>query len=115
MATVTFDHVTKKFGDSVFAVNDLSLQVKDEEFLVLVGAFVYSYWFAIFATLGIVLAAVYILLMYQRTMTGPTVPAVAGFKDLNAREVASLAPLLVLIVVLGSAAAAELSDSGSVG
>src|SRR5437879_1183379 len=36
MATVTFDHVTKKFGD-VFAVNDLSLQVQDEEFLVLVG------------------------------------------------------------------------------
>ncbi|MHB8632200.1 MAG: ABC transporter ATP-binding protein [Candidatus Limnocylindria bacterium] len=36
MATVTFDHVTKKFGD-VFAVNDLSLLVKDEEFLVLVG------------------------------------------------------------------------------
>jgi multiple sugar transport system ATP-binding protein len=36
MATVTFDHVVKKFGD-VFAVNDLSLQVKDEEFLVLVG------------------------------------------------------------------------------
>src|SRR5258706_7509272 len=36
MATVTYDHVTKKFGD-VFAVNDLSLQVRDEEFLVLVG------------------------------------------------------------------------------
>src|SRR6266853_938917 len=36
MATVTFDHITKKFGD-VFAVNDLSLQVRDEEFLVLVG------------------------------------------------------------------------------
>ena len=36
MATVTFDHVTKKFGE-VFAVNDLSLLVKDEEFLVLVG------------------------------------------------------------------------------
>src|SRR5207248_949584 len=36
MATVTFDHVTKKFGE-VFAVNDLSLQVKDEEFHVLVG------------------------------------------------------------------------------
>src|SRR5512132_197649 len=36
MATVTFDHVTKAFGD-VFAVNDLSIQVQDEEFLVLVG------------------------------------------------------------------------------
>ena len=36
MATVTYEHVTKKFGD-VFAVNDLSIQVRDEEFLVLVG------------------------------------------------------------------------------
>src|SRR2546427_3135500 len=36
MATVTFDHVVKKFGD-VIAVKDLSIQVRDEEFLVLVG------------------------------------------------------------------------------
>jgi multiple sugar transport system ATP-binding protein len=36
MATVTFDHVTKRFGE-VVAVNDLSLQVRDGEFLVLVG------------------------------------------------------------------------------
>jgi len=36
MATVTYDHVTKKFGD-VSAVKDLNLQVRDEEFLVLVG------------------------------------------------------------------------------
>jgi len=36
MATVTFDHVRKRFGD-VLAVNDLTLQVRDAEFLVLVG------------------------------------------------------------------------------
>ncbi len=36
MATVTYDHVTKSFGDFT-AVKDLSLQVRDEEFLVLVG------------------------------------------------------------------------------
>ncbi|MEW6233281.1 MAG: sn-glycerol-3-phosphate ABC transporter ATP-binding protein UgpC [Chloroflexota bacterium] len=36
MASVTFDHVTKRFGD-VIAVNDLDLEVKDKEFLVLVG------------------------------------------------------------------------------
>src|SRR3972149_6327017 len=36
MATVTFDHVYKRFGD-VVAVNNLSLQVRDGEFLVLVG------------------------------------------------------------------------------
>ena len=71
------------------------------EFLVLVGTFAYNWWFAIFATLGIVLAALYILLMYQRTMTGPPVPAVAAMKDLNLREVVALAPLLLLIVVLG--------------
>ena len=36
MASVTYDHVSKKFGD-VVAVNDLHLQVADQEFLVLVG------------------------------------------------------------------------------
>src|SRR5256712_7207522 len=36
MATVTMDHVTKRFGE-VIAVNDLNIEVKDEEFLVLVG------------------------------------------------------------------------------
>jgi multiple sugar transport system ATP-binding protein len=36
MATVTFDHVWKRYGD-VVAVNDLTLDIQDEEFLVLVG------------------------------------------------------------------------------
>lgn len=36
MASVTFDHVTKRFGN-VIAVNDLSLEIEDKEFLVLVG------------------------------------------------------------------------------
>jgi NADH-quinone oxidoreductase subunit M len=71
------------------------------EFLVLVGAFAYNWWYAVFAVLGIVLAALYILLMYQRTMTGPTTPAVAPMRDLGLREVSALAPLLVLIVLLG--------------
>ncbi|MDD2694735.1 MAG: sn-glycerol-3-phosphate ABC transporter ATP-binding protein UgpC [Anaerolineales bacterium] len=36
MASVTYDHVTKKFGD-VVAVNDLDIKIEDKEFLVLVG------------------------------------------------------------------------------
>lgn len=36
MASVTYDHVTKQFGD-VIAVNDLNIQVEDGEFLVFVG------------------------------------------------------------------------------
>ena len=71
------------------------------EFLVLVGTFAHNVWFASFAVLGIVLAAIYILLMYQRTMTGPIRPETAGIKDLNLREVSALAPLILLIVLLG--------------
>jgi NADH-quinone oxidoreductase subunit M len=71
------------------------------EFLVIVGAFSHSEVAAAFAVSGIVLAAIYILLMYQRTMTGPTREEVAGIKDLGVREIASLAPVLVLVVVLG--------------
>jgi multiple sugar transport system ATP-binding protein len=36
MASVTYDHVTKKFGDFV-ALNDLNIEIEDKEFLVLVG------------------------------------------------------------------------------
>ncbi len=36
MASVTYDHVTKKFGETV-AINDLNISIEDKEFLVLVG------------------------------------------------------------------------------
>jgi NADH-quinone oxidoreductase subunit M len=71
------------------------------EFLVMVGAFVHHYLYAVFAVFGIVLSALYILLMYQRTMTGPVRPEVRGMSDLGVREVASLAPLLALVIGLG--------------
>jgi NADH-quinone oxidoreductase subunit M len=71
------------------------------EFLVIAGTFSYSIPAAVIATLGIVLAALYILLMYQRTMTGPLRPDNAMVTDLHAREVAALAPLVALIFGLG--------------
>jgi NADH-quinone oxidoreductase subunit M len=71
------------------------------EFLVLAGTFSESVVAAAFATFGIVLAALYILLMYQRTMTGPLRPELAAIPDLNTREVLALAPLLLLLLVLG--------------
>jgi multiple sugar transport system ATP-binding protein len=37
MATVTFDHMTKRYSPEVIAVNDLNLEIEDGEFLVLVG------------------------------------------------------------------------------
>jgi NADH-quinone oxidoreductase subunit M len=71
------------------------------EFLVLVGTFTRYEAAAVLATLGIILAAIYILWMYQRTMTGPVRPEVAEFKDLKGRELWAVAPLIALIIVLG--------------
>ena len=50
---------------------------------------------------GIVLAAIYILWMYQRTMTGPVRDEVQGMPDLRPRELLAVAPLIVLLIVLG--------------
>jgi NADH-quinone oxidoreductase subunit M len=71
------------------------------EFLVLVGTFTRYEAAAILATVGIILAAVYILWMYQRTMTGPAGDKIAGMPDLKARELWAVGPLIALVVVLG--------------
>jgi len=71
------------------------------EFLVLVGTFTRYKVAAVFATANIILAAMYILWMYQRTMNGPTRPEVTGFADLRLRETLAVAPLLALILFVG--------------
>jgi len=74
------------------------------EFLVLIGSFTTQPVFAIIATVGIILAALYILQMYQRTMHGPeslTNPRLRKARDLDKRELATLSPLIALIIVLG--------------
>jgi len=73
------------------------------EFLVLVGTFEVSVWAAAFATLGIVLAAVYVLWTYQRIFTGAAGTAVSAMRDLGRREIAAMVPLVVLLVLLGVA------------
>ncbi|MEO7261699.1 MAG: NADH-quinone oxidoreductase subunit M [Jatrophihabitantaceae bacterium] len=71
------------------------------EFLTLLGAFTRHKTLAIIATTGIILAALYVLLLYQRTMQGPLNEKVSGFRDLNARELLAVTPLIVLIFALG--------------
>ncbi|HEY7324104.1 MAG TPA: NADH-quinone oxidoreductase subunit M [Streptosporangiaceae bacterium] len=71
------------------------------EFLVLIGTFTRYQAAAILATVGIILAAIYILWWYQRTMTGPVREEVAAMPDLKPRELWAVAPLIALIVVLG--------------
>ena len=71
------------------------------EFLVLLGAFTVNPWLGAGATLGIVFAALYVLLLYQRTMTGPETDQVRGMPDLNLRERWVLAPIIAIVVFLG--------------
>ncbi|GAA4861495.1 NADH-quinone oxidoreductase subunit M [Kitasatospora terrestris] len=71
------------------------------EFLVLVGTFTRYPAIGIAATFGIVLAALYALLLYQRTMTGPVKASVEGMPDLKARELAVVVPLVALTLLLG--------------
>jgi NADH-quinone oxidoreductase subunit M len=71
------------------------------EFLVLVGTFSRYKVAGAFAVSGIILAAIYILWMYQRTMNGPTVPAVSGMPDLKIRELLAVVPLVALIIAMG--------------
>ena len=71
------------------------------EFLVLIGTFSRYKVAAVFATANIILAAVYILWMYQRAMGGPVRDQVAGMKDLRPRETLAVAPLIALILFVG--------------
>ncbi|MEU6705133.1 NADH-quinone oxidoreductase subunit M [Streptomyces wuyuanensis] len=71
------------------------------EFLVLVGTFARYPVVGVIATLGIVLAALYTLVLYQRTMTGPVKEEVRTLPDLRLRELVVVTPLIALLIFLG--------------
>jgi NADH-quinone oxidoreductase subunit M len=76
------------------------------EFTILLGSFGSNFlgspWFAGVATLGVILAAIYLLFMFQKVFLGPiTHPENQNLKDLNPREIITLAVLLVFIFWIG--------------
>ncbi|MEV4758188.1 NADH-quinone oxidoreductase subunit M [Micromonospora sp. NPDC049559] len=75
------------------------------EFLVLIGTFTVNKPVAVIATLGIILAAAYVLWMVQRTTQGTLNPALteveAMRRDLSLREKVVVAPLILLLLLLG--------------
>ena len=74
------------------------------EFLVLAGTFAVNQPAAIIATLGIVVAAVYILWLYQRMMTGvPSKEVAETVTEISRREMIAIAPVLAIIIALGFA------------
>ena len=71
------------------------------EFLVLMGTWQVSVALAIFAVFGVVLAAMYILLPYQKMFTGPKKERLVGIRDLNVREKLVVTPLIIGMLLLG--------------
>ena len=72
------------------------------EFLTLLGAFLENRAYAVLATVGVILGAVYLLWAYQRMWHGPLEREEnRAIGDLTGREWAILAPLVAAIIVLG--------------
>jgi NADH-quinone oxidoreductase subunit M len=76
------------------------------EFSILLGAFgsspIGSRLYAGFAAVGVILAAIYMLYMFQKLFLGPLdKDENKGLKDLNWREIVILLPLLILIFWIG--------------
>ena len=86
-------------GMSSLALPELSSFVS--EFLVLVGTYTRYPVAAVIGTLGIVLAALYILIPVQKALHGPIVSGNENLKDLNIREKVAISPLILVIVLMG--------------
>jgi NADH-quinone oxidoreductase subunit M len=71
------------------------------EFLILVGMFQYAKVFAVVASVGIVLGAAYLLWMYQRTIFQQANEKWLSLKDLSAREIITLVPLVGMAIWIG--------------
>jgi NADH-quinone oxidoreductase subunit M len=94
------------FGFFVFASAGLpGLSGFVGEFLTLIGTFVASPWAATVATFVMILAAVYLLWMFQRVVLGEPSAFLLGLKhhlgDMTSTEILTLAPLGALVVVFG--------------
>jgi NADH-quinone oxidoreductase subunit M len=86
-------------GMSSLALPGLSSFVS--EFLVLIGTFERYPIPAIIGTIGIIFAALYILIPVQRALHGPTTPGNENLTDLTLREKISIAPVIAIIIFFG--------------
>jgi len=86
-------------GLSALALPGLSSFVS--EFLVLLGTFTRYPFAAVIGTLGIVLAALYVLILVQRSLHGPLQAGNEEIPDLNWRERVAIAPIIVALILLG--------------
>ena len=101
MSGLTLRNVGKSYG-AVRVIEGLNLDIRDGEFLVLVGLFQVNTWVATLATTGIILGAAYMLFLYRRVIFGKlTKDDLKSIIDMNTREIAVFAPLIILTILMG--------------
>jgi NADH-quinone oxidoreductase subunit M len=71
------------------------------EFLILIGTFIVHRWWAVAALVGVIIAALYLLWAYQQVFHGEPTEADRATPDLARGERLVIAPLIILIVLLG--------------
>jgi NADH-quinone oxidoreductase subunit M len=72
------------------------------EFLIMLGSYVQSWQAVAFAVTGVILGALYMMWTYERVMFGPITHKVnETIRDLSSREIATMVPLMALMVVMG--------------
>jgi NADH-quinone oxidoreductase subunit M len=71
------------------------------EFPILLGSFQTVPWAAVLAVFGVIFAALYLLWAYQRMFHGPIEGRAGTMTDLVPREIAVIAPLVVLMLAIG--------------
>jgi NADH-quinone oxidoreductase subunit M len=86
-------------GISSLALPGLSSFVS--EFLVLVGTFTRYPIAAVIGTIGIVLAALYILIPVQKMLHGPIAASNEKLTDLSLREKLAISPVILIIILMG--------------
>ena len=71
------------------------------EFLIILGGFKASQLAGVLSATGIIIGAGYMLWLYQRVFFMETNPKVSGLKDIDAREIMTLLPMIILIFWIG--------------
>ena len=101
MSNIKFSNIHKSFGQNKI-INNFNLEGKEDEFLVLVGAFKVNFLVAILASIGVVLAAAYILWLYKRVIFGKLENnQIKEMKDLNKSEMGVLISIGILVIFFG--------------
>jgi NADH-quinone oxidoreductase subunit M len=72
------------------------------EIMVIVGVFQHSSWVAVFATIGMILSAAYMLWLYSRVIFGELEKDdLKRILDMRPNEIAAFAPLVILAILMG--------------